>query len=146
MSVDVQTEIVIGRSRAEVAVFVSDPDNAPSWYVNIEDVQWKSPKPLQVGSRIAFVARFLGRRMQYTYEVRIWNPGQRMVMSTEQGPFPMQTTYTWQDEGEGATRMTLRNRGEPSGFSKFAAPVMVAAMRRANRLDLEKLKALLESR
>lgn len=40
--------------------------------------------------------------------------------------------------------MTLRNRGEPSGFSRIAAPLMAAAMRRANQNDLRTLKTLLE--
>ena len=66
-------------------------------------------------------------------------------MRTADGPFPMETTYTWAAVGEARTRMKLRNRGEPSGFSKVAAPVLAAAMRRANRRDLERLKANLES-
>lgn len=91
-----------------------------------------------------FVARFLGRTLAYTYEVVEYGP-QRLVMRTAQGPFPMETTYTWQPEGEAGTRMTLRNRGEPAGFSRVAAPAMAAAMRRTNGKDLARLKQLLES-
>ena len=143
MAVDVRSEIEIAGPRAEVAAYACDPDNATEWYENIEAVEWRSPKPLAVGSRLAFVARFLGRRLAYTYEVRELAPGERFVMSTAEGPFPMETTYSWEDAGEG-TRMTLRNRGEPSGFGRVAAPVMAAAMRRANGKDLRRLKQLLE--
>jgi len=144
MKVDVTTEIDIDRPRAEVAAFAADPDNATTWYQNIKAVRWETPKPVQVGSRIAFEARFLGRSLAYTYEVRVLEPGTRLVMSTDQGPFPMETTYTWEPRGSG-THMTLRNRGTPSGFSKVAAPFMATAMRRANRKDLARLKAILET-
>jgi uncharacterized membrane protein len=145
MPVDVETRIEIGRPRSEVAAYAADPDNATSWYQNIKSVEWKGPRPLAVGSRVAFVAQFLGRRLAYTYEVKDWVPGERFVQSTSEGPFPMETTYTWEDTPGGGTRMRLRNRGEPSGFSKVAAPVIASAMRRANRKDLERLKAILES-
>jgi uncharacterized protein YndB with AHSA1/START domain len=145
MAVDVQTEIVIARPRTEVAAFAADPDNATKWYENIKAVEWETEPPLRVGSRVAFVARFLGRRLAYTYEIRELAPGERLVMSTDQGPFPMETTYIWDDAPGGATRMTLRNRGEPSGFKGVAAPFMAAAMRRANTKDLARLKALLET-
>jgi uncharacterized protein YndB with AHSA1/START domain len=144
-AVDVQTEIVIARPRAEVAAYVLDADNATRWYRNITSVAWKTPKPVVVGSRIAFVARFLGRTIAYTYEVRESDPGERLVMSTSEGPFAMETTYAWHDEPGGGTRMTLRNRGEPSGFSGLAAPLMAGAMRRANTKDLERLKSILEA-
>jgi len=145
MPVDIQTEIEIDRSRAEVAAYASDPDNATSWYRNIKVVEWQSPKPVAIGSRIAFVAGFLGSRLAYTYEIRALSPGERLVMSTAEGPFPMETTYTWQDTPNRGTKMTLRNRGEPSGFSRLVAPLMATAMRRANRKDLKRLKAILES-
>jgi uncharacterized protein YndB with AHSA1/START domain len=146
MAVDVQCVRTIPRPRAEVAAYAADPDNATSWYSNIKAVEWKTPRPLAVGSRLAFIATFLGRRLSYTYEIRELVPGERLVMSTAQGPFPMETTYTWEDAGDGATHMTLRNRGEPSGFKKIAAPVMAAAMRRAMTKDLERLSATLERR
>ena len=144
MAVDVRCEIGIARPRAEVAAYASDPANATAWYANIKAVDWETPPPLAVGSRLAFVASFLGRRLAYTYEVRELVPGERLVMSTAQGPFPMETTYTWSDAGEDATTMTLRNRGEPAGFAKVAGPVMARAMRRAMGGDLRRLRALLE--
>ncbi len=144
MTVDVLTSIEIARPRAEVAAFAVDPGNAPDWYVNIASVEWETPPPLGVGSRMAFVAHFLGRRIAYTYEIRELVAGARLVMSTRQGPFPMETTYTWSDTAMSGTLMTLRNTGEPSGFGTVAAPVMAAAMRRANRKDLARLKKILE--
>lgn len=145
MAVDVVTETIIDRPVAEVAAYAGDPSNAPEWYANIESVTWETPPPLALGSRLAFVARFLGRRLAYTYEIVELEPGRSLVMRTAQGPFPMETTYTWNRDGEGRTRMTLRNRGEPTGFSRVAAPLMAAAMRRANQSDLLKLKELLEA-
>jgi uncharacterized membrane protein len=144
MAVDVLTDIVIDRPCDQVASYTADVSNAPEWYVNIKSVEWKTPPPLTVGSRVAFVAHFLGRRLAYTYEIMEFVPGRRLVMRTAEGPFPMETTYTWEPQGKGQTRMTLRNRGEPKGFSKVAGPLMAAAMRRVNRKDLVRLKALLE--
>ncbi len=144
-TVDVTTEIVIARPRAQVSAYVEDADHAMSWYQNIKSVEWRTAKPAGVGSRIAFVARFLGRTIAYVYEIREWTPGERLVMSTADGPFAMETTYTWRDAPDGSTRMTLRNRGEPSGFSGIAAPLMASAMRRANTKDLGRLKSILES-
>jgi uncharacterized membrane protein len=144
MAVDVLTEIVIGRPCEQVAAYAGDPSHAPTWYANIQSVTWQTPPPMEVGSRLAFVAQFLGRRLAYTYEIVELVPGERLVMRTAEGPFPMETTYTWEPVDGDHTRMTLRNRGEPSGFSKLGAPVMAAAMRRANQKDLANLRRLLE--
>ena len=143
MRVDVRSEIEISRARDEVAAYAADPDNAPAWYENIKRVAWETSPPLAVGSRVAFDARFLGRRLSYTYEIAELVPGERLVMRTADGPFPMETTYEWTD-ARSATRMVLRNRGDPSGFAKVAGPMMEAAMRRANAKDLARLKKILE--
>lgn len=140
MGVDVSTQTVINRPVEEVAEYAGDPTNAPEWYANIQSVEWKTEPPLRVGSKLDFVARFLGRRLAYTYEIVELDSGERLVMRTAQGPFPMETTYIWSADGDGRTRMTLRNRGEPSGFSKLVAPFMATAVKRANN------KEILESR
>ena len=125
----------LGRPRPEVAAFTSDPGNAATWYENIKRVDWVTPPPLAVGSRIAFVAAFLGRRLAYTYEIRELVPGERLVMSTSEGPFPMETTYAWSDAGDG---------GDPDDAAQPRASRAVSgrlaraahgdrAVRRANR-------------
>jgi hypothetical protein len=143
--VDVVTETTIARPVAEVEAYAIDPDHAPDWYENIEGAEWRTEPPLAVGSRFAFVARFLGRRLAYTYEVVEHAPGERLVMRTSEGPFPMETTYSWQPAGHDRTHMELRNRGTPSGFSAVVAPFMARAMRRANRKDLAALRRILEA-
>jgi hypothetical protein len=144
MPVDVLTETIIQRRRSEVAAFACDPQNAPRWYENIRSIEWVGEPGLRVGAKAAFVASFLGRRLAYTYEIADYVAGERLVMRTADGPFPMETTYTFSDAGDGATRMTLRNCGEPTGFSRLLQPFMQGAMRSANRKDLALLKALLE--
>jgi ligand-binding SRPBCC domain-containing protein len=146
VAVDAVSEIEIERPREEVAAYASDPDNATEWYRNIQAVAWKTSRPLAAGSQIAFVARFLGRRLSYTYKVIELAPGERFVMRTAEGPFPMETTYAWKDAPRGGTLMTLRNRGEPGGFAKLGGPLMTIAVRRANAKDLRRLKEILELR
>ena len=145
MPIDVQTEITIGRPAGLVAAYAGDPSNTPAWYENIASARWETEPPLRVGSRIAFVARFLGRQLAYTYEITELIPAERLVMRTAEGPFPMETTYTWQARDDRSTRMTLRNRGGPTGLARLADPVMSAAVRRATRKDLRQLRSILEA-
>jgi hypothetical protein len=144
MAVDVVSEIVIACPCRDVAAYAGDPSNAPQWHANIESVSWRTPPPLAVGSKLDFVAHFLGRRLAYTYEIVAQVPGERLVMRTAQCPFPMETTYTWEPVDSGHTRMTLRNRGEPRGFSRIGTPLVAAAVSRANRKDLKNLRRILE--
>jgi len=143
-TVDITTSIEIARPRQVVAAYAADPDHVRDWYANIDRVTWETERPLSIGTRLSFVARFLGRTLSYTYQVTDFVPVERLVMATAEGSFPMETTYTWTDLPGRGTRMTLRNRGTPSGFAGITAPFMVAAMRRANRRDLAMLKSFLE--
>jgi uncharacterized protein YndB with AHSA1/START domain len=144
MALDVTTEIVIDRPCAEVAAYAGDPTNAPRWYTNISSVRWRSEPPMVVGSTMDFVAKFMGRRMEYTYQVAELEPGRKLVMRTTDGPFAMETTYTWTPDGDNRTRMELRNRGGPTGIARIADPLAAWGVRRATRKDLAALKRTLE--
>lgn len=144
--VDVVTDILIERPCGVVSDFAANPDNVAHWYVNIKSVDWKTSRPAVVGSQIAFVAQFLGKRLEYTYEIIEFVPGQSLIMRTAEGPFPMETSYRWDAVSENSTRMVLRNRGRPSGFSAVFSPLMAFMMRRANLKDLVRLKEILEGK
>jgi uncharacterized membrane protein len=142
--VDVFTEINIQSPIQIVSEYATNPDNAPEWYTNIDSSEWQTPKPLAIGSQIAFKAQFLGRELAYIYEIVEFVPGQKLVMRTANGPFPMETIYTWEAIDDVVTRMTLRNKGIPNGFSKLVTPFMSMMMKRANNKDLRKIKEILE--
>ncbi|MDP5225650.1 MULTISPECIES: SRPBCC family protein [Arthrobacter] len=144
MNVDVEVSAFIDRPVDDVAAYAGDPRNAPEWYANIATVSVHGEGPLRLGTTMDFVARFLGRRLSYRYEIVDFAPGRRLVMRTSDGPFPMQTAYLWEAEGDG-TRMHLRNTGSPTGFGAVAAPAMRLAMKAATTKDLQRLKGILEA-
>lgn len=143
--VDVLTEITILCPLHRVSEYAADPDNAPEWYVNIDTAEWLTEKSLSIDSQIAFKAKFLGKDLSYVYEITEFIPGQKLVMKTANGPFPMETTYTWEALDVQVTRMTLRNQGKPTGFSKWVTPLMSTMMKKANKKDLKRIKDILES-
>lgn len=144
--VDVLTETTIKAPIEKVANYACDPDKAPEWYVNIKSSEWLTGKPLQLGSQIAFKAKFLGKELAYVYEIAEYLPNEKLVMRTADGPFPMETTYGFKALDQDTTSMTLRNRGNPSGFSKLFAPFMASAMKKANQKDLNMIKSILEAK
>lgn len=144
-TVDVVTEIMIRCPLQKVSEYAANPDHAPEWYVNIDSVEWRTEKPLSVHSQIAFKATFLGKNLSYIYEIKEFIPEQKLVMKTANGPFPMETTYKWESMDESTTKMTLRNQGNPTGFSKWMTPIMSTMMKKANKKDLKKIKDILEN-
>lgn len=142
--VDVTTTIIISVPKEKVSAYAANPDNAPQWYKNIKSVEWKTQKHLVSGSQIAFKAKFLGKELSYTYEITQFIPGEKLVMRTAEGPFPMETTYQWLAIDNDSTLMTLRNMWQPSGFSKLFAPFMALAMKRANKKELALIRSILE--
>ena len=143
--VDVITDITIQCPIQKVAEYAADPDHAPEWYVNIDSAEWRTEKPLSLHSQIAFKARFLGKDLSYVYEIKELIPGRKLVMKTANGPFPMETTYEWESIDDQTTKMTLRNCGNPTGFSKVMTPLISTMMRKANSKDLKKIKEILEN-
>jgi uncharacterized protein YndB with AHSA1/START domain len=143
MHVDVLNTVVIDRPVGDVSQYAADPDNAPQWYETSRLSSGTQRVRCKSGLEPISSRAFRGRRLACTYEVVELVPGRRLTMRTPGPRFPMETTYTWDDE-HGATRMALRNRGTPSGFSAWLAPLMSLMVGRANRKDLALLKRRLE--
>jgi uncharacterized membrane protein len=144
MSLDVTAEILIERPPGIVSAYVSDPANAPSWHDHIKSAGWASEPLPHVGSRLSVTAEFLGRTVTFLYEIVEFTPGEKLVMRSVEGPFPMETTYAFDETRDGHTQMTMRNRGEPSGMSKLMAPLIATTLRTASEKNLARLKAILE--
>lgn len=144
MSVDVTATTVIERPIHEVAAYAGDPSHAPEWYERISSAEWLTDPPVRLGSRVRFAAKFLGRPLDYVYEITEWTPGEQVAMRSVEGPFPMRTVYTWRPVGERVTHMTLRNHGDPTGVARLLSPIVSRLMRRAMRGDLQRLRETLE--
>jgi len=138
--VAVTTDIIINLPKEKVTEFAANPDNVPQWYVQIQSVEWQTPRPLQNGSELLVKSRFL----RFVHKVVEFIPGQKLILRSVEGPIQLETALGWQAIDEHTTRMTISNRGLPKGFSRLLAPFIALMLGFINRRDLKHLKRLLE--
>ena len=143
MSIDISVATTIGRPREEVAEFATDPTNDTAWIGGISEARVVTDGPPGPGSRVARVASFLGKRIEYVNEVDELVPGERLVMHSVAGPFPMRITYEFADAGDGSVAR-IRVEGDAGGFYAIATPILRRKVRRSVEADLARLKHLLE--
>jgi uncharacterized membrane protein len=145
--IDVTAEVAIHRPRAQVAAYMIDPAHDPEWIGGVREVRMETPPPLRAGSRVARVASFLGKRVEYVNEVTELDAERVLDMRSVAAPFPMRITYSFEDRDDGAAT-TVRNRvrGEPGGFFALFGPLLGPLVRRSVQKDLERLRDLLEAR
>jgi uncharacterized membrane protein len=144
MTTDVEVETIVERPRPEVARYAMDWHNDREWIGALSDVRLVTGEPFGVGSHVARVASFLGKRIEYVNEVVELEPDARLVMRSVKAPFPMTVVYEFEDAGEG-TRMRIRTQGDASGFYRVAGPMLARAVRRGVERDLRRLKQVLEA-
>lgn len=143
--VSVKTEIIINKPIVEVSTYAADPNNYSEWCDNIVSVQWKTPKPMQLNSKIAYKSQFLGKLHSYTYEVVFIEKNKKMIMKIKDGSFPLSTTFHWNSIDENTTIMTIINLGKPKILSTIISPFMSFIVKYLNRKDLKKIKRILEN-
>ena len=141
---DVKVETVIERPRLEVARYAMDPANDPLWIGGVEEARPLTSGPIAVGSRVARVAKFMGRRIDYVLEVLEHQPTGVLVMRSIEAPFPMLVTYGFADAVGGGTVVRIRVEGEPDGWMRFGGRLSSFMVKRKVRGDLKRLKGLLE--
>ena len=144
MDLDVSAEVVINQPRKEVADYVENPANEPIWIVGIVESKSLTEPPVSVGTRVQRVAKFMGRRMEYTPEIVEYDPGTLLVMSTD-SPFPMRISYQFEDCDGGETLARIRIQGAGAWYYRLAGPLLARAVKRNISSDLRTLKKLLES-
>jgi hypothetical protein len=133
----------VPRPREQVAAFMTDPANDREWIGGLRDVRVLGPEPLASGSRVARVASFLGRRIEYVNEILAFEAGRRLEMRSVKAPFPMHITYTFEDMG-GGTRVRNRVRGGAEGPARLLSPLTARMVRRNVQRDLDSLRRRLD--
>jgi uncharacterized membrane protein len=148
VSIDITAEVAIRRPLRDVAAYMIDPAHDPEWIGGVREARMETPPPLAVGSRVARVASFLGRRVEYVNEVVELDPERVLDMRSVRAPFPMRVTYSFEPrgDGDGATTTVVRNRvrGAPGGFFAVFGPLLAPMVKRSVQKDLERLRDLME--
>jgi uncharacterized protein YndB with AHSA1/START domain len=135
MSIDVTAEVRIDAEPQVIWDLMTDPQREPEWIGGLKRAHLQGDPPLRVGSRVERVAGFLGKRIEYVNEVTTLDPPRTLDMHSVKAPFPMQITYTIEEDG------TVRNRVRGGGRLQS---LMAPFVRRNIQRDLERLKALIE--
>lgn len=143
MPVDTTATVRIACPPERVAEFLRDPANDPRWIGGIRTAQLVTPAPVGVGTRVARVASFLGKKIEYVNEITALTPD-GLAMRSVQSPFPMQVDYGHRADGAGGTAASVRVRGEAGRFYRLAAPVLNRMVHRSISGDLRRLKRVLE--
>jgi uncharacterized protein YndB with AHSA1/START domain len=135
----------IARPPSEVFAYVADPRNDPAWRSAVRDVRLP-PGPLAAGARYELVEEVppMGRKV-YEQEVREYVPGRRFVVATVAGPLLHPTQrYTFEPEGEGATRLRVEMEVRGVGAFRLLEPLLRGPVRQRVEEYLEKLRGVLE--
>jgi uncharacterized membrane protein len=143
VATDIRAVIDVARPREQVAAYLRDPGNDPSWIGGLRSARLVTDPPVGVGSRVERVASFLGRRIEYVNEITELT-GTRLAMRSVRSPFPMRVTYGFEDAGQ-ATEVSVRVEGDARRAYRLADPIMAALVRRSVRRDLRTLKRVLET-
>ena len=142
----VEESVTINRSADEVFDFVTTPENDSMWTSTAVERRRETEGPINVGSRIKAVDKFLGRKIESTFEVTEHEPGRRSSVRLS-GPVSATGSYILEPMN-GATRFRWvmdAERGLGGVFlGRITDPVVTFLFRRQLRFNLRRLKEVLE--
>ncbi len=144
MAIRKELSVVIDRPIEEVFAFATEPENEPLWQSTSLETEQTSGGPVGVGTTFRNTSKFLGRRIDSTYEVTENEPPRRQCVRVTSGPIPGSGCYLF-EPAEGGTRFTQRFEAEIGGFFRLAEPLVGRAIRRQMDVDMATLKDLLEA-
>jgi uncharacterized protein YndB with AHSA1/START domain len=139
-----QIVCVIDRPAEDVFAALVNFDRVPDWNSSVIEIRWTKDAPLEVGSTMVYVGKFLGRTFESDAQVTEFVPSTRYSSKSTSGPFHLEVENILEPL-DGGTRVTSNFRGESRGFFKLAEPVMVRLSKNLFETSTSNLKALLEA-
>ena len=145
----VEEDVVIDRPPEDVFAFVTAPENDHLWSSTAVVREVESDRPIEVGTRIKAVDKFLGRRIESTLEVTEHEPNRRSAIKFVSGPIRAEGAYTFA-RTNGSTRFGWVLEAPPGlggvYLGRITDPLVTWMFRRRLRRDLRQLKEVLERR
>ncbi len=145
MAIRQEHTVVIERPIEEVFAFATDPNNDTLWQSTTLETEQTSEGPVGVGTTFRDTSKFLGRRIESTYEVTENEPPHRQCVRITSGPIPGSGCYLFEPADDGSTRFTQNFEADVGGFFRLAEPLVGRAIRRQMEADMATLKDLLEA-
>ena len=97
---EVQNTVLIRRPVSDVFSFVTDWRNAPQWVAGLLETEITSADPTGVGTKFRDVGKFLGRRIETTWEVAEYTVDEVFTVRTLKSPVPARLTHLFEVRGE----------------------------------------------
>jgi Polyketide cyclase / dehydrase and lipid transport len=146
MTIKQEHSVLIDRPVEEVFAFVTDPNNDPLWHASTLDTEQTSEGSVGVGTTYRIVLKFLGRRIETTYEIIEYEPPRKHCVRITSGPIPAVGCLLLEPTNDASIRFTQNlDRGELGFFFRMAEPLVRRAINRQSETDLATLRDLLES-
>jgi len=140
-----ENTMTIHRPAEEVFAFLADFENVPRWNYAIEETRKVSPGPVGVGTAYR-QTRSIPAKSEEGFEVTVFEPGKRLAVRGQIGPFRARISYLL-EAAPGGTRLTNDVALDPSpGVLRLAARLATPRVKAAVAENLSKLKEILEAR
>jgi carbon monoxide dehydrogenase subunit G len=133
----------INQSPEEVFEFLTNPANDPKWRDSSISGEWTSAGPVGVGSTQKTVGKIMGREMESTSEVTVWDPSSEYGWKSVGGQIPFEATQKFEAK-EGGTQLTFSGQAEVEGFFKLAEGLVGKQLEKMMDKDMAGLKTYLE--
>jgi uncharacterized protein YndB with AHSA1/START domain len=141
---EVEITLTIARPPEEVFAFIADFEKNSLWQQGVKKAWITSEGPFGVGTTYTQLSRFLGRDIEFHFEVIGYEPGRRVEFRTVSGTFPVHIVREV-EPAAGATRVHAVIQGEAGGIFRLATPLLNQMTRRQIEGDYARLKELLEA-
>ncbi len=145
MAIREEHTVVIERPIEEVFAFTTDPNNESLWQSTSLETEQMTEGEVDVGTTFRNTSKFLGRRIESTYEVTENDPPHKQCVRVTSGPLPGSGCYLYEPADGGSTSFTQTFEAEVGGFFRLAEPLVGRAIRRQMETDMATLKDLLEA-